>query len=75
MTDFQRNALDKVRHIGGSIFYSPDKSEFQDKHGQRVIVPAADFRTEGFVGWPTIRALMDIGKLAHRQGNEYALAA
>lgn len=73
LTAFQRNALDAIRHVGGSIFYESDKS-WTDKHGQRVFVPAGDFRTEGFIGWPTIRALMDEGKLVRRQGNEYALA-
>ena len=73
-TAFQANAIDKIRHIGGSIFYASDRS-WQDKHGTRVVVPAGDFKTEGRVGWPTIRALMDGGKLYHRAGNEYALTA
>lgn len=73
MTAFQTSALDKIRHIGGLIFWSDDR--WLDKHGQRVFVPSFDFKTEGFIGRPTIDALIDAGKLYHRQGNEYALTA
>ncbi len=72
ITEFQTAALDKIRHIGGSIFYATNKS-WTDKHGVRVTVPAADFRTEGFIGWPTIKALMAAECLTLRAGNEYAI--
>jgi len=71
-TAFQRNALDKIRHLGGSIFYADDKS-WRDMHGHKVLVPSFDLKTEGFIGWPTITALMAEGSLYHRGGAHYAV--
>jgi hypothetical protein len=72
MTAFQRNAVNKIHHIGGSIYYATDK-RWVDSHGERVFVPAFDLKTEGFIGWPTIRELISEGALYHREGNEYSL--
>lgn len=72
ITPFQNAALNKIRHVGGSIFYATNKS-WTDKHGVRLTVPAADFRTEGFIGWPTIKALVAAERLTLRGGNEYAI--
>lgn len=74
LSDFQRAALGKIRHIGGSIFYASDK-RWTDMHGHRVSVPSNDFRTEGFIGWPTVNALMAAEALYLKRGNEYALTS
>lgn len=73
LTDFQKSAVDKIKHIGGSIYYASDR-KWTDSHGARVHVPAADFKTEGFIGFPTITALVDAQLLYWIGGNEYALA-
>lgn len=72
LTAFQKQAVDKIRHAGGKVFYATDQS-WRDVWDQRFSVPAADRKTEGFIGWPTIKALIDADLLANRQGNEYAL--
>lgn len=73
LTDFQRASLDKIRHAGGKVFYGTDKA-WRDVWGQRISAPSADFKTDGIVGWPTIKALLDADLLVNREGNEYVLA-
>ncbi len=74
LTAFQSAAADKIRRLGGSIYYRDDKS-FRDGHGARVSVPDANFKTEGFIGWPTIKALVDDGTMrGPLDGSKYVLA-
>lgn len=71
LTEFQRQAINQIGRVGGSIFYATNRSWIDDD-GNRVLVPAAD-QTVGFIGWPTINALMVAGALVNKRGNEYAL--
>lgn len=71
LTAFQQQAIKQIGGAGGSIFYKPDRS-WVDEGGDRILVPAPD-ATVGFIGWPTITALMTAGALVNKRGNEYAL--
>lgn len=82
MTEFEMNALVKIKHVGGSIYFEAAPEEagksaaagsFVDQHGQKVFVPSPGFKTEGVIGWPTVQSLMQQEKLYHRSGNQYSL--
>jgi hypothetical protein len=76
MTDFQKAAVDKIRHMGGAIFFTAgegSRGEWRSFAGSPVLVPSSDFKTEGRLGWPTVQALLNEKALYHKGGNEYRL--
>lgn len=72
LTQFQMNALTRIVMYGGAIYYNDDKS-WCTKNGYRIMVPSEDGKTEGFIGLPTIQALLNEGMLGTADNIKYVV--